>query len=153
MNPNEYPTLSASIAVQGAAEAIEFYQRAFGAAERYRLIDSGTGKIGHAELDFGSCILMLSDENPEWNKSPQTLGGTTVKFCLMVENADAGMDRAVAAGATTMMPVMDMFYGFRCGTVRDPYGQEWLIQHEIEKVAPDEMQRRWDAMTKECKPS
>ena len=93
---------------------------------------------------------MLSDENPAWNKSPQTLGGTPVKFSLMVENADAAIAKAVAAGATPLMPATDMFYGFRSGSVRDPFGHEWMLQHEIEKVSPEEMQKRWSAMTGNC---
>lgn len=150
---NAYPPLIASIAVQGADKAIEFYKNAFGATERYRLIDADSGKIGHAELALNGSILMLSDENPQWNKSPETLNGTTVKFCLMVENADAAFDKAVAAGATPIFPVADQFYGYRCGRLRDPFGHEWLIQHVFEEVSSEEMQHRWDAMVKDCKPS
>jgi PhnB protein len=91
-------------------------------------------------------LLMLSEEMPEWNKSPQTLGGTTVKFSLIVDNADEAFAKAIDAGATELMPLTDQFYGFRCGNVRDPYGHEWMIQHQTEKVSPEEMQRRWDAM-------
>ena len=141
-----YPPFSSSIAVNGAEAAIEFYQSAFGATERYRLVDPESGKIGHAELLIADTLLMLAEEMPEWNKSPITLGGTTVKFSLIVDNADQGIERAVAAGATLLMPATGMFYGFRSGTVKDPYGHEWLIQHETEKVSPEEMQRRWDAM-------
>lgn len=149
---NDYPPLIASIAVQGAGRAIEFYKEAFGATERYRLTDAGTGKIGHAELDLNGSMLMISDEDPAWNKSPVTLGGTTVRFCLMVENADASVGKAVAAGATPLGPVMDQFYGYRSGNVRDPFGHEWLIQHVIEEVSPEEMQRRWDEMVRNCEP-
>ena len=148
--PNtDYASVIPYLTVQGAAEAIEFYKAAFGATERYRLTDK-SGKIGHAEIMIAGCMVMLSDENPAWNKSPQTLGGTAVKFSLMVENADAGVARAEAAGAAVTMPPMDMFYGHRSGAVRDPFGHEWMIQHEIEKVAPEEMQKRWDAMGSEC---
>ncbi|MBC7979223.1 MAG: VOC family protein [Armatimonadetes bacterium] len=150
---DSYPPFISAIAVQGASEAIDFYQRAFGATERYRLTDSASGKIGHAELDVNGSMFMLSDENPDWNKSPKTLGGTTVKFCLMVENADVSFDRAVAAGATVIMPVSDQFYGYRCGSVLDPYGYEWMLQHVVEKVPHEEMQRRWDNMVKDCKPA
>ena len=125
--------------MKGAAQVIEFYTSAFGATERCRLTDK-SGMIGHAEIMIAGCMIMLSDENPAWNKSPQTLGGTAVKFSLMVENADAAVAKAVAAGATVTMPIMDMFYGHRSGAVRDPFGHEWMIQHEIEKVAPEEVQ-------------
>lgn len=146
----DYASVIPYLTVKGAAEAIEFYKTAFGATERYRLTDK-SGTIGHAEIMIAGCMIMLSDENPAWNKSPQTLGGTPVKFSLMVENADAAVARAEAAGATVTMPMMDMFYGHRSGAVRDPFGHEWMIQHEIEKVAPEEVQKRWDAMGAECK--
>lgn len=150
MSTLAYPSFSPYITVHNAEEAIAFYQKAFGARERFRLADASSGKIGHAELDLQGSLLMLSDENPAWNKSPQTLGGTPVKFCLMVENADAAIAKAVAAGATPLMPASDQFYGFRSGSVRDPFGHEWMLQHEIEKVSPEEMQKRWSAMLGKC---
>jgi PhnB protein len=152
MSTPTYPSFSPYITVHDAAKAIAFYHAAFGATERFRLADASSGKIGHAELTLCGSLLMLSDENPAWNKSPQTLGGTPVKFCLMVENADAAIAKAVAAGATPLMPASDQFYGFRSGSVRDPFGHEWMLQHEIEKVSPEEMQKRWDAMLKNCQP-
>ena len=142
-----YPPMSPYLTVRDASKAIEFYQSAFGATELYRLTDPASGKIGHAEILLNGSLIMLSDENLAWgNKSPQTLDGTAVKLCLMVENTDAAAARASAAGATVEMPPCDMFYGFRCASVRDPFGHKWLIQHEIEKVAPDEMQRRYTAL-------
>jgi len=145
-----YPPLISYLAVQSAAKAIEFYQAAFGATERYRLTDSASGNIGHAELEINGSLIMLSDEFPGCSTSAKTLGGTPVIFCLMVENADAAFDRAVAAGATVVRPLTDEFYGFRGATVEDPFGYKWMVQHEIEKVAPEEMQRRWDEMVKKC---
>lgn len=153
MSTLAYPSFSPYITVHNAEEAIAFYQKAFGAKERFRLADESSGKIGHAELDLQGSLLMLSDENPAWNKSPQTLGGTPVKFCLMVENADAAIEKAVTAGATPLMPAGDQFYGFRSGSVRDPFGHEWMLQHEIEKVSPEEMQKRWNDMLGKCQPS
>jgi uncharacterized glyoxalase superfamily protein PhnB/uncharacterized protein YndB with AHSA1/START domain len=145
--PADYPILISYITVRDAARAIAFYRAAFGAEERFRLTDRTTGKIGHAEILIRGVLLMLNDENPAWgNKSPQTVGGTPFTFCLMVENADAALDRAVAAGATVLMPAADQFYGFRSGSVQDPFGYVWMLQHEIEKVSPDDMQKRWDAM-------
>ena len=152
MSTPSYPAFSPYITVHNATDAIAFYHKAFGATERFRLVDSATGKIGHAELFLNDGLLMLSDENPPWNKSPLTLGGTPVKFCLMVENADDAIEQATAAGATLLMPATDMFYGFRSGSVRDPFGHEWMLQHEIEKVSPEEMQRRWSTMIKNCPP-
>jgi PhnB protein len=147
--PNNYPPMSPYLTVRDASQAIEFYQRAFGATELYRLADPASGKIGHAEILINGSHFMLSDENLAWgNKSPQTLEGTAVKLCLMVENTDASVARASAAGATVQMPPTDMFYGFRCAALRDPFGHQWMIQHEIEKVSPAEMQTRWAAMLK-----
>jgi PhnB protein len=143
-----YPPLIPYLAVRDAAKAIAFYQQAFDASELYRLIDPESGKIGHAELLINGTMFMLADEYPVHNKTPQTLGGTTVKLTLMVEDVDAIVDRASAAGATVVMPPSDQFYGHRSASVRDPFGHEWMFQKEIEKVAPEEMQRRWDAMVK-----
>ncbi len=139
--------MSPYLTVKGASKAIEFYQAAFGATELYRLSDPSTGSVGHAEIMLNGSHIMLSDENPAWgNKSPETLHGTPVKLCLMVENTDAAVERAVAAGASVQMPPADMFYGFRSAAIRDPFGHQWMIQHEIEKVSPEEMQTRWTAM-------
>ncbi len=147
----DYPPMSPYLTVKDAGKAIEFYKAAFGATELFRLTDSASGTIGHAEIMVNGSHIMLADENPAWgNKSPLALGGTAVKLCLMVENTDAAVARATAAGATVEMPPGDMFYGFRCAAIRDPFGHKWMIQHEIEKVSPEEMQRRWDAMGKKC---
>ena len=141
--------LFAYIRVRDAAKAIDFYQRAFGATEKFRLCEPG-GRIGHAELEFGDGgILMLSDEFPEYaTQGPETLGGTTFSIHLHVDDADALIRSAVAAGASVVRPPADQFYGERSGTVRDPFGHEWNVGHEIEKVTPEEMQRRYDAMSK-----
>ena len=151
-NPNidSYPPLSPYLAVNDAARAIDFYKEAFGATERYRLTDSTSGNIGHAELVINGSLVMLSEEFPGFSPSPRTLGGTPLKFCLVVENSDVAFNRAIAAGATEVRAVTDEFYGFRSGTVRDPFGYEWMLQHEIEKVSPEEMQKRWDEMVKDC---
>lgn len=144
----DYPVFSPYLTVQDAAKAIEFYKHAFDATERFRLVDKTSGKIGHAELLIHGQLVMLADENPQWgNQAPPTLGGTPVTFCLIVEDADTAFGRAVAAGATVIMPVADQFYGFRSGSVSDPFGHRWMIQHELEKVSPEEIQKRWDAMS------
>lgn len=146
-----YPAFSPYISVRDAAKAIEFYKAAFGATERFRLSDKSTGKVGHAEILIQGGLVMLSEENPQWgNVSPQTLGGTPVTFCLIVDNADAAFARALAAGATVRMPVADQFYGFRSGSVVDPYGYQWMLQHQTETVPPAEMQKRWDAIAEQC---
>ena len=151
MSKLSYPPLSASLVVNDAEAAINFYRRAFGATERYRLTDPSSGKVGHAELDVNGSMFMLGEENPKMNKSPQTLGGTPVKFCLMVDDADAVFEQAIAAGATSQMPLANMFYGYRTGSLIDPFGHEWLIQTLIEEVSPEEMQRRWNEAGSQCK--
>lgn len=140
--------LFAYLHVKGAAKAIEFYRKAFGAVERFRLNDP-RGRIGHAELDFGGTTLMLADEFPEVGiKGPQTIGGTSVTIHLHVDNADEVIKRAAEAGATVEREAEDHFYGERSGSVRDPFGHRWTIGHSIEEVSPTEMQRRYDETTK-----
>jgi uncharacterized glyoxalase superfamily protein PhnB len=153
MRPNHLGSVAmihevfAYLTVRGAADAIAFYQRAFGAEEQMRLVEPGSGRIGHAQLRFGPVTVMLADEHPEYGiVGPQTLGGAGVRIHLHVDNADAAIDRAVSCGATLLMAPQDQFYGERGGRVRDPFGHEWVIGHEIEKVSTEEMQRRYDAM-------
>ena len=144
----EYPSLAPAIAVRDGAQAIEFYKKAFGAKERYRLIDPESGKIGHAELTINGALLMLSDEYPQFNKTPDTIGGVSAKFLVMCDDVEAVFARAVEAGAEVVMPLNTQFYGHRDGRVRDPFGHEWLLSQVVEEVSPEEMQRRWDAMVK-----
>lgn len=132
--------------VHDATAAIAFYQRAFGAVEKFRLVEPG-GRVGHAELALGPIVVMVSDEYPEYDiRGPRTLGGTSFSMHLHVDDADAWIARAVAEGATLVRPPSDSFHGERGGTVRDPFGHEWLIGHSIEQVSPEEMQRRYAAM-------
>lgn len=132
--------------VKDAGRAIEFYQRAFGAVEKFRLTEP-SGRIGHCELLFGSTTLMLSEEYPEYGfLGPQSIGGTSISIHLHLDDADAAIERALAAGATLVRPASDAFYGERSGTVRDPFGHEWMLGHSIEEVTPEEMQRRYDAL-------
>jgi uncharacterized glyoxalase superfamily protein PhnB len=135
--------------VKDAGRAIEFYKRAFGVAEKFRLTEP-SGRIGHCELEFGTFVVMISEEYPELGiVGPQTIGGTGMSIHLHVDNADAAIDRAVAAGATLLRAPSDAFYGERGGTIRDPFGHEWLIGHNIEEVSCEEMQRRYtELMTK-----
>ena len=130
-----------------AEEAIRFYQAAFGAVEKFRLVEPGTGRIGHVELLFGPATIMLSDPFPEFGihaLDPDGPGAVTIH--LHVDDADAAIAQAVAAGARLVREPSDAFYGERAGTVRDPYGYDWLLGHSIEDVAPEEMQRRYEAM-------
>ena len=138
--------LYAYLCVRDARAAIDFYARAFGARELFRLAEPG-GRVGHAELDFDGHVLMLSEEYPEMGvRSPEGLGGTPVTLHLHVDDADALVAQAVAAGATLVRAPEDHFYGERSGTVRCPFGHRWLIGHAIEQVTPEEMQRRYTAL-------
>jgi PhnB protein len=138
--------LFAYLCVNDSAKAIAFYAAAFGATEKFRLTEP-SGRIGHAELDFNGITVMLCDEFPEYNiRGPQAFGGTAVTIHLHVDNADQVIERAVDAGATLEMKPSDAFYGERSGVVRDPFGHRWNIGHSIEKVTPEEMQRRYTAM-------
>ncbi len=131
------------LCVSDTAAAIRYYERAFGATERFRLTEPG-GRIGHAELDLGGNLLMLADEFPECGiHSASTIGGSPVTIHLHVDDADEWIRRAVAAGATLESEPADYFYGERSGSVRDPFGHRWLIGHSIEEISPEEMQRRY----------
>ena len=138
--------------VIGAARAIVFYAQAFGAVERFRLTEP-SGRIGHAELQIGPMVLMLSEAFPEYGllapDGAHTLGAS-VHF--HVDNCDAWAARAVAAGAIMEMAPTDQFYGERGARVRDPFGHQWLLGHEIEALSPDEMQRRYTALMASAAP-
>jgi PhnB protein len=137
--------------LRDAPRAIEFYQRAFGAREKFRLVEPGTNRVGHAELEFGNTVIMVSEEYPELNiVGPESIGGTSVSIHLHVDDADAMIKSAVDAGATLLRAPKDQFYGERSGSVRDPFGHEWLLGHSIEAMEPDEMQRRYDETADSC---
>ncbi|MEZ4333198.1 MAG: VOC family protein [Myxococcota bacterium] len=138
----------AYLRLRDAARALAFYAEAFGAVEKFRLTEP-SGRIGHAEMTLGNTTLMLSDEYPEFGiYGPDSVGGTSFTLHLHVDDADALIRRAVNAGATVVRAAADQFYGERSGTIRDPFGHEWNIGHEIEQVSPEEMQRRYDEMMK-----
>lgn len=132
--------------LSSTSEAIEFYAKAFGAEEEFRLVEP-SGRVGHAQIRLGSTTLMLSDEFPEFGiRGPLSLGGTSFGIHLHVDDVDAAHARALAAGAVELMAPQDQFYGERSSKVRDPFGHEWLLGHEIEKVTPEEMQSRYEAL-------
>lgn len=136
--------------VRNAAEAIAFYKEAFGAEEVFRLTEP-SGRIGHAELKFGSFTVMISDEYPEYGiQSPAAFGGTGSSIHLHVEDVDAMTQQAVKAGAKLLMEPKDQFHGERSSKVLDPFGHEWLLGSHIEDVSQVEMQRRLTAMFTEA---
>ena len=144
--PEGFHTATPYLIITNAARAIEFYQDVFGATELTRLA-TPDGKVGHAEIRIGDSRIMLADEFPEWDaRSPQTIGGSAVHIMLYVEDVDAVVNRAVAAGAKLFKPVADQFYGDRSGSLTDPFGHKWTIATHKEDVSPEEMKRRASAL-------
>jgi PhnB protein len=140
--PEGYHTATPYLIIKEAAQAIEFYKKAFGATEVMRFAQPD-GRIGHAEIKIGDSRIMLADEFPEMGaRSPQSLGGSPVSILLYVEDVDAQAKLAVAAGAKVVRPVKDQFYGDRSGSFEDPFGHQWHIATHVEDVAPDEMHKR-----------
>jgi uncharacterized glyoxalase superfamily protein PhnB len=138
------------LSVSPAADAIEFYKRAFGFEELQRM--NMMGKVGHAEMRLGNAVFFLADEFPQSGiKSPATLGGTTVNLHLESPDVDKAYDRAIKAGAIAVMPPADMFWGDRYGTLRDPFGHMWGISTHKEDVPPDQLQRRMEEAMKNWK--
>jgi PhnB protein len=140
--PEGYPRLTPYLCVDGAAEAIEFYKEVFGGVERVRM-PGPDGKVGHAEIEIGEAVVMLADEHPEMGfRSPTSIGGTPVTLHLYVEDVDEVFGKAIAAGAASVRPVENQFYGDRSGQFDDPFGHRWNVASHVEDVPPDEMARR-----------
>jgi PhnB protein len=140
--PEGYNTVTPYLAVESAAEAIDYYKRAFGAKERARM-DAPGGMIAHAELEIGDSVVMLSDPFPQSStQPPKELGGTSMSVMLYVEDVDAFVKQAVDAGAKVEMEVQDQFWGDRFGTISDPFGHVWSVATHVEDVPPEEMAER-----------
>jgi PhnB protein len=143
-----YHAVTPYLIIKGAAAAIDFYKKVFGATESFRMADP-SGKVGHAEIKIGDSMIMLADEHPEMGyRSPQALGGSPVSIYLYVEDVDAVFKRALAAGAKETLALKDQFYGDRNGTFHDPFGHVWTVSTHKEDVSPEEMERRMAAMKK-----
>lgn len=144
--PDDFPGATPYLSIKGAASAIDFYTKAFGATEIMRL-GMPDGRIGHADLRIGAATIMLADEFPEMGfHGPQSLGGTPVAIHLYVEDVDALAKQAIAAGAKLESPVKDEFYGDRVARLNDPYGHRWMFATRKEDVSPEEMRRRAAAL-------
>lgn len=140
--PEGYHTATPYLIAKDAARAIEFYKKAFGAEELFRM-PMDDGRVGHAEIQIGNSRFMLADEFPNMDAvSPVTLGGTPISIMLYVEDVDAFTQRAVEAGATVVKPVQNQFYGDRTGVIKDPFGFIWSIATHVEDVSPEELQKR-----------
>jgi PhnB protein len=146
--PDGFHGATPYLCCKGAAGAIEFYQRAFGATEVMRMAEP-SGRVGHAEIRIGDAIVMLADEYPDFGvRSPASIGGTPVTIHIYVSDVDALVSRATAAGATLQRPPTDEFYGDRSATLTDPYGHRWMFATHREDVSPEELRRRYEALMK-----
>lgn len=147
--PEGYEGATPYLIIKGAGSALEFYKKAFGATELMRMPAPG-GTVGHAEIKIGKAIIMLADEFPQMNcKSPQAYGGSPVSIMLYVQDVDAFVNKAVAAGAKLLRPVKNQFYGDRSGSLEDPFGHQWHIATHVEDVPLDEMAKRAEAASKQ----
>jgi PhnB protein len=143
--PEGYHSVTPYLIIKGAAEAIEYYKKSFGATELFRM-PTPDGKIGHAELKIGDSPIMLADEHPDLGHvGPQTLGGTPVGILIYVDDVDTIYKRAISGGGQEVKPLQDQFYGDRSGTLKDPFGHMWTIATHVEDVAPEEMEKRMAA--------
>ncbi|HZR27746.1 MAG TPA: VOC family protein [Terriglobales bacterium] len=142
--PKGYNSITPYLIIKGAAQAIDYYKKVFGATEVFRM-DQPDGKVGHAELQIGDSRIMLADENPKMGQgytSAASIGSSPVSLYLYIPDVDRVVERAVAEGAKTIKPVQDQFYGDRSGFIQDPFGHFWGIATHVEDVAPQEMAER-----------
>ena len=147
--PEGYETLTPYLIVRGAAQAIEFYEKAFGAVEVMRM-PAGDGRIGHAEVRIGKGHLMLADEDPARGfRAPSGGGKNSISLLLYVEDCDTVVHRAVAAGATLTQAPVDQFYGDRSGGFTDPFGHSWYVSTHVKDVSEEEMRRLMEEKARE----
>jgi uncharacterized glyoxalase superfamily protein PhnB len=147
--PEDMHSVTPHLVCAGAAEAIEFYKKAFKAVEKVRMPGPG-GKLMHAAVRIGDSTLMLVDENPQYGSlGPKSLKGSPVTIHLYVEDADATVAQAVAAGAKVTMPVQEMFWGDRYGQLEDPFGHRWSVATHVRDLTPEEIQRGMAKMIEE----
>ncbi len=142
--PQGYNSITPYLIIKGAAQAIEYYKKVFGATETVRM-NGPDGKVGHAELKIGDSRIMLADENPSMGQghvSAASIGSSPVSLYLYIPDVDQVFERAVAAGAKILKPVQDQFYGDRSGFIQDPFGHLWGVATHVEDVAPKEMAER-----------
>jgi PhnB protein len=143
--PEGYRSITPYLICDGAAQAIEYYKKAFGAVETVRMAGPN-GKVMHAEIKIGDSFIMLADENPEMGaRSPKSYGGSPIAVLLYVENVDAVVGQAVSVGGKITRPLKDEFYGDRTATVVDPFGHTWYIHTHVKDVTPEEMKKAMQA--------
>lgn len=147
--PTGYHSITPYLIIDGASAAIDFYKKAFGATELFRMPDESGKRIRHAELKIGDSPIMLADEFPEMGyRNPKALGGTPVSLMLYVEDVDKVIPRAVSNGAKIVQPIKDQFYGDRSGTIHDPFGHVWTVATHIKDVSSEELMAQMSGSTK-----
>ena len=150
--PEGYHSVTPYLVVDDAKGAIDFYTRAFGAKEKFRL--PAGDRIGHAELLIGDSHVMLADESPEMgHRGPKALGGSPVSLMVYVQDVDRTFAQAISAGATQNRPLENQFWGDRMGTLTDPFGHIWSLATHVEEVPPEEMERRMRQFTQQAQPA
>jgi len=145
--PKDYHSVTPYLIIKGAAQAIDYYKKVFGATQVVRM-DGPDGRVGHAELQIGDSRIMLADEYPEMgHKSAATIGDSPVSLYLYMPDVDSVVKKAVAEGAKILKPVQDQFYGDRSGFIQDPFGHQWGVATHVEDVSPEEMKERMKKVT------
>jgi PhnB protein len=143
--PEGYHSITPYLIIDGAAQAMEYYKKAFGAIELFRM--EHEGKIGHAEMKIGDSPFMVSDEHPEMGfRGPKSLGGSAVGIMIYVDDVDTIFKQALDAGGTESRALQDQFYGDRSGTLTDPFGHVWTVATHKEDVSPEEIEKRLASM-------
>jgi PhnB protein len=148
--PESYHSINTYLVVRNAPKAIEFYKKAFGAEERFRMHGPDGKTIMHADLKLGDSVFMLTEESKEMKaQSPESIGGSPVSMYVYVKDVDATFNKAVSEGAMVLMPVKDQFYGDRSGYLRDPFGHLWSIATHKKDLSPDELRKAGEAFLEE----
>lgn len=150
--PEGYNAVSPALAFQGADAAIKWYVNNLGAKEKMRF-NNPDGTIAHAEITIGDDVVMLAEENPQYNKSPKTLKGNSINLCVYVPDVDAVIKKATNNGAKLLIPVADQFYGDRSGRIEDPFGYIWIVSTHIKDVSEDEMKKGMEEMMAQHQPA
>jgi PhnB protein len=143
--PEGYNAVIPALAFKGADAAIKWYKNVFDAKEKMRF-DNPDGTVAHAEITVGDCVIMLSEENPEYNRSPKTLNGNSVNLCIYVPDVDATIKKAIDSKAKLIKPAEDQFYGDRSGRFEDPFGYLWIVATHVKDVSEEDMKKAMDEM-------
>ena len=148
--PEDYHSINPYLVVRNADRAIEFYKKAFGTEERFRMQGADGKTIMHAELKIGDSVFMLTEESPDMKAlSPESIGGSPISLYVYVKNVDGVFNQAVSEGATVLYPVRDQFYGDRCGYLKDPFGHLWTIATHKKDLSPDQLRKAGEAFFEE----